>query len=343
MTEQIRLWEVKGDKLASIKPARLDLEKNLQTWLEKDISILSNNLLVIGKEVMTSFGGEIDLLCLDNNGYIVILELKRDKTPREIVAQALDYASWVKDLSTDEIVDIGNAYLGDGAPLKSAFAAQFGQSLPEVLNEGHEILVVAAEIDSNSERIIKYLSESYDVPINAATFQFFKDEQGKEYLARVFLIEPEEVEVKTQAENKQRKRVKLTEEGYWDKVRQRAPDKHEALQNLFNEFRNKEGILITPNEGSLSIRLRVHGKPSPSLFFVYSDGNLQVWPQVLTDWLVSSGGIDRSIGEGYEKELRTILTASSPGWLYKSIEELDIEKFKTAVQGVITSINRATQ
>jgi RecB family endonuclease NucS len=41
-------------------------------------------------------GGRIDLLCINGDGDIVIVELKRDKTPREITAQALDYASWVQ-------------------------------------------------------------------------------------------------------------------------------------------------------------------------------------------------------------------------------------------------------
>jgi hypothetical protein len=32
--------------------------------------------------------------------------LKRDRTPREIVAQALDYGSWVAELTADRIVQI---------------------------------------------------------------------------------------------------------------------------------------------------------------------------------------------------------------------------------------------
>jgi hypothetical protein len=35
---------------------------------------------------------------MDRRGDLIILELKKDKTPREITAQILDYASWVKDL-----------------------------------------------------------------------------------------------------------------------------------------------------------------------------------------------------------------------------------------------------
>jgi RecB family endonuclease NucS len=68
--------------------ARLDLESRLESWLGRDICVLDRALLVIGRQVETDFGGIIDLLCLDHAGDIVVVELKRDKTPREITAQA---------------------------------------------------------------------------------------------------------------------------------------------------------------------------------------------------------------------------------------------------------------
>jgi hypothetical protein len=34
------------------------------------------------------------------------VELKRDRTPREVVAQALDYASWVERLDAEDIAAI---------------------------------------------------------------------------------------------------------------------------------------------------------------------------------------------------------------------------------------------
>ena len=40
----------------------------------------------------------IDLLAIDADGNLHVLELKRDKTPRDVVAQVLDYGSWVTTL-----------------------------------------------------------------------------------------------------------------------------------------------------------------------------------------------------------------------------------------------------
>ena len=37
---------------------------------------------------------------------LVLIELKRDRTPRDVVAQALDYASWVEELQAEDIAAI---------------------------------------------------------------------------------------------------------------------------------------------------------------------------------------------------------------------------------------------
>ena len=192
MAQEVRLWEITDeDGLTEVSQNKLNLEERIENWLEKDISIISNDLLVIGRQVETSFGGIIDILCLDSNGDVVIVELKRDKTPRDITAQVLDYGSWVKDLSYERVTEIGNSYYKD-ENVKEVFAKKFGDEYPEVINEGHKMLVVASMIDNSTERIIKYLSKTYGVGINAITFNYFKKDDGKEYLSRVFLIDPEE-------------------------------------------------------------------------------------------------------------------------------------------------------
>lgn len=203
MAEDIRIWEITGGKsLNEIKKSKLDLESRLEEWIKEEISIVSHDLVIIGNQIETEYGGVIDLLCLDSRGDVVIIELKKDKTPRDITAQVLDYASWVKDLSNERITEIANAYLGEKGPLENAFKEKFGEEIPEILNESHKMLVVASDIDSSTERIINYLSDTYGVGINAISFQYFKDESGKEYLARAFLIEPSEVDRKLSSKRK---------------------------------------------------------------------------------------------------------------------------------------------
>ncbi len=210
MPQDIKIWEIsKKDKLRKISKSKLDLEERLENWLEEDISIISNDLLVIGRQVSTDLGGMIDLLAVDSIGDVVIIELKRDKTPRDITAQVLDYASWVENLSNEKITEIADKYLAKENSLEKAFKEKFDTEFPEVINENHKILIVASKIDRQSERIIEYLSDRYGVGINAVTFQSFKDEE-KEYLSRVFLIDPSEAEDRTKTRATSKRKPNLT-------------------------------------------------------------------------------------------------------------------------------------
>ena len=169
MPTAIRIWKVTTDgSLSSIPNTQINSEEQLETWLEQDITIISTDYMVIGRQVTTDFGGVIDLLCLDSSGDIVVVELKPGKTPREVTAQALDYASWVTDLSHQWITEIANDYLAENKSQETAFQVTFGDELLETLNEGHSMLIVAESMDSSTERIVKYLS-AQGIRINVLT------------------------------------------------------------------------------------------------------------------------------------------------------------------------------
>lgn len=198
MADEVRVWQISSDdSLQEVKPSTLDKEERVEKWIERDISVLdptNTGLLVIGRQVRTDFGQEIDLLCVDAKGDVVIVELKRDKTPREVTAQALDYASWVQDLGIDRIEEIAAEYLKDGKKLKDAFEDVFPEAdFPEVFNENHSIEIVASRVDDSTERIIRYLSKR-GININFVHFQMFKSGDGREFLVRSFTVPPKVAE-----------------------------------------------------------------------------------------------------------------------------------------------------
>ena len=209
MPQKIRMWEVTAENsLTEIRSSEISLEQQLEAWLESDISMLDPNLMVIGRQVRTDFGGEIDLLCLDSTGDIVVVEIKKGRTPREVTAQALDYASWVKDLSYQKIEKLAQLYLNRS--LEEAFRERFEGGLPDTLNERHRSLIVAEAMDESTERIVRYLVD-LNVPINVATVQHFKASDGREMLAQVYLVEPEVAAAKAESTSKKRTYLLLSE------------------------------------------------------------------------------------------------------------------------------------
>ncbi|MEA2109539.1 MAG: endonuclease NucS [Pseudomonadota bacterium] len=202
MPTEMKLWQINNQRPVSIPKQKLDFESRLEEWLWHDINLINSDLLVIGQQVETAYGGIIDLLSLDHVGNLVVLELKRDKTPRDIVTQTLDYASWIQDLGHETINELANRFL-KGKNLEQAFREKFQTDLPEVLNERHRMFIVASSIDSATERIVKYLSETHDVDINVATFAYFKTEQG-EFLGRSMLLDENEVQSRGESKSKRK-------------------------------------------------------------------------------------------------------------------------------------------
>jgi len=209
MPTELKLWRIEGEHPRVIPQDRLDLESRLEEWLREDIGLVSNDLLVIGQQVPTAYGGFIDLLAIDPVGNLVILELKRDRTPRDIVAQVLDYASWVEGLSHDSIEEIANAFIKD-KPLEESFREKFKTDLPDVLNERHRMYVVAASLDSATERIVKYLSETHGIDINIATFAYFKT-PNEELLGRSLLLDEAAVQTRAESTSKRKPPLSLEE------------------------------------------------------------------------------------------------------------------------------------
>jgi RecB family endonuclease NucS len=92
----------------------LPSEQVLEEMIVSDPRILSGEWMLIGRQEVTSYGGRIDLLAIAPDGSLVLIELKRDRTPREIIAQALDYASWIEQLTPEKIVQIYQRFSGGG-------------------------------------------------------------------------------------------------------------------------------------------------------------------------------------------------------------------------------------
>jgi hypothetical protein len=206
MSFNMQLWEIRKGKLNSLKSSALDREERLEDWIAGDSSLLGLELLIIGRQVTTEYRGYIDLVAINRQGDIVVIELKKHKTPRNVVAQVLDYASWVKNIGYKEISAIASKYLGKSLP--SAFSEFFNESLPETLNTNHSMIIVASELDDSSERIVQYLADDHGLNINVIFFTYFQN-NGQEIVGRAWLMDPEEVHERSES------RKQAPWSGYW--------------------------------------------------------------------------------------------------------------------------------
>lgn len=191
------IWRI-DSKLTRLMSANIAKEIDLERYIEDDIGILDSGWLLIGRQVVSDVG-PIDLLAIDRSGALVIIELKRQQTTREITAQALDYAAWVESLRSDGIATIYKKYCerwkkqDAQTTLDAAFQSKFGAKLPaEELNNSHKIVLVASELDARTERVVRYLA-GRGVSMNILFFQTFSD-GDRQFLSRVWMLDEVEIE-----------------------------------------------------------------------------------------------------------------------------------------------------
>ena len=118
MTTEIGVWEIINGRLESVdislaQAGRREVE-DLEKWIKDNPIILGQDILIIGEQVRTK-SGPLDLLGIDKSGNLVIIELKRDRLPREVIAQALDYVS---DISTWDLDKVNEEEIKEVKPKK---------------------------------------------------------------------------------------------------------------------------------------------------------------------------------------------------------------------------------
>lgn len=98
---------------------------HLQEWIEKNPEILDPDMLIIQKEYdgFNDTRERLDLLAVHKDGGLVIIENKLDDSGRNVIWQALKYASYCSTLTTSQIIKIYQEYLdkqGTGENAKEA-------------------------------------------------------------------------------------------------------------------------------------------------------------------------------------------------------------------------------
>ena len=205
-----RLEKSEGDDMSKAElviapPKDLELESHLEDWLENSPHALVENesILWIGRQTSAKDeDGTIysDLFGVDSQGNLVIAELKKGRTPRDIIAQILDYAAWAVGLSEPQICEIAEAYFEtrgvfEGKTFDDAFREAF--DIPETdelprLNDGLRLFIVAEEIPSRVARVCRFLRTSHGINISCIDVSTFETKFGEVLISTETIIGDED-------------------------------------------------------------------------------------------------------------------------------------------------------
>ena len=177
---------VENDKLVIAKETDIELESYLESWLENSPWALveEESILWIGRQTSANVEESTifpDLLGLDSEGNLVIVELKKSKAPRDVVAQLLEYAAWANELSDEQIQAIAATYfqtVEKEATLQDAFREMFEDEIP-ALNRRLRLFVVAKEMPGMVSHVCRFLRTSHGMDINCIAVSTFQTESGE--------------------------------------------------------------------------------------------------------------------------------------------------------------------
>jgi Holliday junction resolvase-like predicted endonuclease len=106
----IALWKIAQQGPEKLRMGAINLEKDLEDWIENDPSLLQCGLRIVGRQVGVE-GGRLDLLALDPLGRWVVIELKAGSMFSDVIGQTMYYASSIAKMPYEQLRNKIEAYL----------------------------------------------------------------------------------------------------------------------------------------------------------------------------------------------------------------------------------------
>ena len=190
--EEIKIWSVDGKQASPIEPIdRMELERDLEDILVRKPELLMSGLKLVGRQMQTG-SGPLDLLGVDEEGKLVVFELKRGTLSRDAVAQVIDYASYLQSLEASELYELIQGNSGKNCIEKiENFEAWYRENPEwEDLESLRPVRMVLVGLggDDSTKRMVDFLSKTGGTDIVLLTFQAFK-QADKTLLARQVVSE----------------------------------------------------------------------------------------------------------------------------------------------------------
>lgn len=316
-------------------------ESILETWLENnpDKIIENGNLLIIGRQVTTNLGSFIDLLAIDRQGDLVVIELKRNRTPRETLAQALEYASFVEKLNYEQIEDILREYTGDeAANLAQYHREYFDLALDEaiVFNSDQRIVIVGQKITPEIHQTSTFLRNK-GVRVTCLEFTFFEAEGGLRLLSTSIVVGNEPATISKVSSGSL---PKVSENSFLNSLDQYG----KVIFGRLLEFAKTNSFPVHWGTKGFSLNVNLDGT---HVAFCFGYPPNSVFQQSLYTALVGRGGLLSKVDISEEAVQSLALEAQNSGLFQSAGRELKCiinrELSKSEIEWLLSWLTKLTQ
>lgn len=227
-------------------------EIDLEILLENNPEYFFENskILIIGRQVTTNLNTFIDLLGIDELGNTVVIELKRDKTPRETLAQLIEYASFIDNLDYEQLNDIFQNYSGEEVGLEEYHQQYYQNEKSQNVswNKNSKLVIVAQDISKEIKQTSLYLRQK-GIDVYCVEFKYFVNNSNIKMISSDFVVGDEEFirqKVKSQTQL-----PKTTQDKFIETLNENGKF---VFKRLF-DFANKENLMLRWGSRGFSLNL----------------------------------------------------------------------------------------
>lgn len=180
----VAVWDMSSGEPKRLRASHVDLEVQLEEWIDKDPDLVEFGLVILGRQVAVD-AGFVDLLAIDPQGRWYVIEIKRGDVDRRTVAQTLDDAACVDAMDGEELRNALRPHLEERRlDLDEILSTR--DALDSLTGSERDVVMVVVGTGSamGLERMMRFLSERHGVPVMARLFNVFETSGGERLLIR---------------------------------------------------------------------------------------------------------------------------------------------------------------
>jgi hypothetical protein len=284
---------------------RSDIEK----WVVDYPGILGEDLLVITTEYdkFDRTKERLDLLCLDKNGKLVVVELKRDDSRKDVELQAVKYAAYCSTLTMEDIVFLRKEFLAkngkeqEGEEIKKELFDFIDNDDFEELDGKPRIILVAKEFRPEVATAVLWLRK-FGMDISCIRLVPYKIGGGRIGVVSSTIIplpEAEEYIVKSERKANREEGLSRTQEEYLNFYRELVNGIRERIPVSLREPTPRSYYQIPTGISGVHFEWLFGGRPRSRLGVElhFEKGDMKVNRCLIEELEKSKDEIEKETGE----------------------------------------------
>lgn len=145
-------------------------------WANAD-EITGESLFPVSRQPNLPEGGRPDIVFLDRQGRVVVVEIKRDMSRRQL-AQCLEYAGWAR---TANLQELAGMYHGGHDAFFAAWQEFTEADAPIAIRQSPRLILVAREFHGRTGSALKFLTE-HKLPVLLTRVALYEDATRRRFL-----------------------------------------------------------------------------------------------------------------------------------------------------------------